>query len=131
MTHLQALAGQRYRVVDDGTADPCREERPWCQEIRGRYGAIYPYARDGRLAVRIEAPRIAARAEAWGYPAIQRGEAELVLVFPARDLDRVAALIRAQRRRRLSPEQRASLLKRLGRADSKPVSVPEEATSRP
>lgn len=107
VTNLKQLCGGRYKIVDDGTHDGNRAERMWCQEIQGRYGAIYPHGWDGSLAVRVDRPRAVRKVRALGYPVASDGEAEVVFVFPPSDIDRVARLIRARRRRRLSPEQRA------------------------
>lgn len=83
MIDLRELFGERYRVVDDGTDDCDRSERLGCQEIRGKHGAIYPYGRNGSLAVRVESSRISARIESLGLKVIQRGDFETVFLFAA------------------------------------------------
>lgn len=129
-TNLKTLYGDRYKVQDDGTDDADRAERIWCQEIPGRYGAIYPHGQDGTLAVRVDSPRVAAKFQPLGLRAVQSGDRETVFVFETKLLDQVAALIHARRRRRLSPEQRArqaavltEARKRLARPYSKPISA--------
>lgn len=116
--NLAKLCGDRYRVVDDGTEDPCREERPWCMEIRGKYGAIYPYGSTHfmpeLLAVRVDSPRIWIRDfDHLGLKVRQWGDFEKVFLFPVSMLDEIAGLIKAKRRRQVSPEQKAELLRRL------------------
>ncbi|MDX6768929.1 MAG: hypothetical protein SF051_05310 [Elusimicrobiota bacterium] len=107
MTNLKEQFGDRYKVRDDGTDDSDRKERPWCLEIPCRYGAIYPHSGDGRLAARADSARMSKRLEALGYPVVQRGDQELVCVFPPADLERVADVLQARRRRKLTAEQRA------------------------
>ena len=137
MINLRQFCGDRYRVVDDGTDDSDRSERIGCQEIRGKHGAIYPYGRNGSLAVRVESSRIAARVEALGLKVIQRGDFETVFLFESKQLKEIAAMIQAQKRRQLSPEEKAKLVARLKGSqkqveavDSKPALVPEGGSSR-
>lgn len=116
--NLAEFCGDRYKVVDDGTDDPCREERPWCMEIQGRYGAIYPYGsthfHPDLLAVRVDSPRIWMRDfDHLGLKVRQWGDDEKVFLFPVSMLDEIAGLIKARRRRQVSPEQKAELLRRL------------------
>lgn len=114
-TNLKSLCSDRYRVIDDGTDDSERSERVWCLEIPGRHGAIYPHGHGGSLAVRVDSARIAKRFQTLNLKVIQRGDDETVFIFDPRLLDRVAALIVAKRRRRLSPEARAKATERLRR----------------
>ena len=122
VTNLQENYGSKYKVVDDGTNDPCRAERVWCQEIRGKYGAIYPYGYDGSLAVRIEAKTKvknnarAKKLESEGFPVIQLGDCEIVFKFEPARFDYIAELIKARKRRHLSPEQRAKAMAALAKA---------------
>lgn len=112
MTDLRNLAGDRYRVRDDGTADLARGERAWCLEIPGKLGTIYPCGFNGDLAVWTALPRMARRLAGLGLRRLQAG-AESSYRFPVSQLDRVAAMIRAKRRRQLSPERRAEVSARL------------------
>lgn len=136
LINLKAEYGGRYQVVDDGTDDSDRSERIWCMEIRGKYGAIYPHGADGTLAVRVESARVARRFASLALRVAQRGDDEVVFVFTPALIDQVAALIRARRRRQVSPERRAQLAENLKRArervaqlDSKAVSACEEEGS--
>lgn len=122
VTNLQEKYGGKYKVVDDGTDDPCREGRVWCQEIRGKHGAIYPYGYDGSLAVRIEGKtRLSNNARAQGLeqeglPVIQRGEWEVIFKFDPERIHDMAELIGAKKRRHLTPEQRAKAMEGLAKA---------------
>jgi len=134
VTNLQEQFGDRYRVQDDGTEDPCREERVWCMEIRGKKGKIYPYGWDGSLAVFVNSRKMARVMGGLGYKRLQSGDSEFSFKFPLADIHQVARLIKAQKRRQLSLEQKAALVLRLkgsrdtgGQMDSKAVSSPEEA----
>lgn len=128
VTNLQKKYGNKYKVVDDGTNDPCRAERVWCQEIRGRHGAIYPYGHDGTLAVRNESrkenirtsPR-AKQLEREGLKVIQRGDWEIVFKFEPARIDYIADLIKAKKKRHLSPEQRAKAIEALAKAGKQPA----------
>lgn len=134
--NLKEQFGERFVVRDDGSDDSNRAERVWCMEIPGKFGTIYPCGLNGDLAVWTGSQRIAVRLRALGLKPLQGGPdaEECSFRFPTRQLETVAGIIQAKRRRRLSPEARQQLIERLkaGRsADSEPVSVPEEATSRP
>lgn len=136
LINLKSQYGDRYRVVDDGTDDRDRAERVWCMEIRGKYGAIYPHGADGTLAVRVESARVARRFTSLALKVAQRGDDEVVFVFTADLIDKVGALIRARRRRQVSPERRAQLAEglkrareRAGRPDSTVVSPCEREGS--
>ena len=86
----------RFRVQPDIEGFPV---------ISGRYGQIEWF--DGEdLAVYTNRPRLFARL--WTIPGVRRhqtGDAEICAVFPAEALRQVAAVIKARRRRTLSPEE--------------------------
>ena len=73
--------------------------------ISGRYGQIeWVDAED--LTVYTNRPRLFARL--WAIPGVRRhqtGDTEIRAVFPAEALRQVAAVIKARRRRTLSPEE--------------------------
>jgi hypothetical protein len=94
---LRALAKtHRFRVQPDVEGFPM---------IPGRYGQIEWF--DGRdLAVYTDRPRLCARL--WAIPGVRRhqtGDTEMRAVFPPEALKQVAGVIRARRRRTLTPEE--------------------------
>lgn len=110
MTDLRAFA-DRYVVRDDGSHDS-----PWSLEIPGRLGAIYPNGADGSLAVLALSTRTIRKLATLGLKVAQRGDTEASFLFDPCLLDKVAAIIKAKRRRKLSPEQRAAAVAVLARA---------------
>jgi len=128
--NLQEKYGSKYKVVDDGTDDPVREERIWGQEIPGKYGTIYPYGYDGSLSVRFDS-KTKAKTNAWakrlekeGFPVIQRGDWEIVFKFNPAQIDYIAELIQAKKRRYLNPEQKTMALAALAKAKRHPPKPP-------
>ena len=110
MTDLKAFAS-RYIVRDDGSNDA-----PWSLEIPGNGGTIYPHGAGGSLAVLAHSTGSIRRLAALGLKVAQRGDSEAVFIFDPRQLEEVAALIQAKRRRQLSPEHRAAAVAALARA---------------
>lgn len=94
---LRALAKpHRFRVQLDVEGFPV---------ISGRYGQIEWF--DGEsLAVYTTRPRLFEKL--WAIPGVRRhqtGDAEMRAVFPPEALEQVAAVVKARRRRTLSPEE--------------------------
>lgn len=121
VTNLRNTFGAVYKVTDDGTGDSPRSDSTWCQEIRGRYGIIYPYGYDGSLAVRFDS-KTKSKINAWamrltreGFKIVQRGDWEIVFRFALSKIDYMATLIKARKRRHLTPEERAKALAALAR----------------
>ena len=110
MTDLRAFSS-RYVTRDDGSHDP-----PWSLEIPGKLGAIYPHGASGSLAVLTQSSRAIRKLVALGLKVVQRGDTEAAFMFDPRQIDQVAAIIQAKRRRRLSPEHRAAAVAALARA---------------
>ena len=110
MTDLREFAS-RYIVRDDGSQDA-----PWSLEISGRLGTIYPRSEDGTLAVLATSAHAIRKLTEAGLKVLQRGDGEAVLIFAPKDLDRVAAMIRAKKRRQLNLEHRAKAVAALARA---------------
>ena len=129
VTNLKQKYGSKYKVVYDGTDDSCRAELVWCHEIRGRHGIIYPYGHNGSLAVRIEAKTkiknnaVARRLESEGFPVIQRGDWAINFEFMPEQIDYIAGLIKAKKRRRLSPEQKVQAMAALAKVGKRPAKV--------
>lgn len=95
--HIRALAQpHRFRVEFDGEGFPM---------IPGRYGRIEWF--DGNdLAVYTDRPRLFARL--WAIPGVRRhqtGDTEMRAVFAPEALQQVARVIKARRRRALSPDE--------------------------
>jgi hypothetical protein len=90
------MAPYRLRVVIDAEGFPV---------IPGRYGQVEWF--DGvDLAVYTDRPRLFARL--WAIPGVTRhqtGDTEMRAVFPPECLQRVAQIIKARRRRTLSPDE--------------------------
>src|SRR5713226_8998014 len=84
-----------YRVLADAEGFPV---------VPGKYGCIEWF--DGRdLAVYSNHPRLFTRL--WAIPGVRRhqtGDQEMRAVFPPEAIERVAAVIRARKRRVLKPE---------------------------
>lgn len=122
VVNLSERYGKVYKVRDDGTEDSCRENRIWCQEIRGKYGVIYPFSNVGQLAVRVVSKTriknslVAARLIKEGYKCVQQGDWEQVFVFEQAKFTSVATLIQAKKRKRLSPENKAKAIAALAKA---------------
>ena len=94
---LRALTTQpRFRVVIDEEGFPY---------IPGRYGRVEWF--DGRdLAVSSDRPRVFVKL--WAIPGVRRyqtGDTEMRALFPLEALEQVAGVIKARRRRALSPEE--------------------------
>ena len=93
---LRVLAERhRFRVQADAEGWPI---------IPGRYGQI-EWRNDRELAVYTDRPRVFQKL--WAIPSMKRhqpGEREMRAVFPPQALHQVAAVIKARRKRTLSPE---------------------------
>jgi hypothetical protein len=119
MIDLKDRAGDRYRITLDPSAalDPSHEERPWFYRVPGRKGTetfnfigvhganelFITSNRSGLFRRLIAIPGSSIR---------QQGQSEISVVFAPEHLDLAAAIIQAQRRRRLSPEARAAWVAR-------------------
>lgn len=103
---LKALAGDRYRLALDPSADAePRSERAWFVRIPCKRGFISPHG-PGLLAG-YGSGRVVARLLAIpGARVHQRGDQEVRVLFGPESLDAVADVLGARRRRRLSPDAR-------------------------
>ncbi|MBN2025122.1 MAG: hypothetical protein JW809_20260 [Pirellulales bacterium] len=117
---LKARFGRRYRLGRDESygaerGPGGRARDPWTLMIPCRFGHLYPFDAD-LLAASVDGfPRVAGRLRALACCRVwQDGDrGELTVVFHVNDLAEVARIVRPRRRRRLSPEQRATLTRRL------------------
>jgi hypothetical protein len=110
MIDLHALAADHYRITLDESyeaSDRTRDDRLWCYRIPCKLGHVYvhgPATLGAWTGRRMVVSRLAAVP---GVRVRQRGDSEITVVFPADRLDEVAAILKARRRRRLSPEHKA------------------------
>jgi hypothetical protein len=118
MINLRQLAGDRFRVALDPSAerDDTRAERPWYQRAPGRYGFIGVHGPDTLMAY-CHAPRLFPKLVAIPDSRVrQRGDHEIAVAFAPEHLERVADILHACRRRRLSPQERERRKAQAGKA---------------
>jgi len=120
--NLRERYGDVYRITHDESYHHERTEfrsieEPWLQVIPGRYASIYPHG--GELLAVSTHERTSGRVnqslrrKLLAIPGVepqQDGGDGIDATFPVEAFDAVAELVKARRRRRLSPEQRAKLL---------------------
>jgi hypothetical protein len=112
---LKRSFGHEYRITTDPSAemDPRRSERAWYYRIPARYGWIGVAGPETLLAY-CSAPRVIPRLlEIPGIVVRQRGDSEVAAAFGVSQLDDVARVLKAKRRRRMSPEARELATARL------------------
>ena len=112
--------GKDYQITFDPACARRRVPRrclgPWLMQLPcgGRGVTIYPFGGD-RLAVEVDGrPGLAKKLT--GTPDVepwQDGDREKTFLFPVGRFSEVAAVVKPHRRRRLSPEWRAELARRL------------------
>jgi hypothetical protein len=106
--------GDRYKIAFDEAYNPRHLPKdrldPWMMVIPCRGGVIYPYGRD-LLAVEVDGHPGAAKALAAtpGVRLYQDGDREQTFLFPIDLFERVAAIVRPRKRRRLTESHRAAL----------------------
>ena len=115
--NLAARFGRDYKVGHDPAARTRRQKRdPWMLQLpcRGKGVTIYPHGGDW-LAVEVDGrPGLAKQLAAIpGVELWQNGDGEKTFLFPVGRFSEVAAVVQPHRRRRLSPERRAELARRL------------------
>ena len=110
--NLHELYGNKYRIVDDGTNSRVPEERVSCQEIPGKYGAVYFYG-SGKLAARLESIKIATKYEQIVERCIQNGDDERTFVFSPDKFEQVAIMLKSRKKKVLSEEAIKGLKARL------------------
>jgi hypothetical protein len=118
---LKALAiANGFKTTMDGTAaiEPSREERRWLIQIPGKMGFVSVHG-ENTLAVWSKSFQTIKRlAELPGLKLHQRGKQEARFLFGPESLRTVAEIIRARKRRQVTPEQRQELTERLKRGIS-------------
>ena len=106
--NLQEQFGANYIVVRDEYYGDEKEDKLMQLRINGKGRQhIYPDYGKGLLGVWVEGRKNIAQCKAWGFVSDQICETEVTFGFPLDSFHKVARLIKAQRRRKLSPEQRA------------------------
>jgi hypothetical protein len=118
MLDIRALYGKTYRLkMDESASIPGQTaaDRLWLQQIRCRYGHIYPHSVD-TLGAYTDRRLIIGRLIAIpGVTLHQLGDSECSVIFDPAHLPQVAELLRAYKRRRLSPEKQTEGADRLRR----------------
>ena len=115
--NLAARFGRDFKVTHDPAARTRRQKRdPWLMQLpcRGKGVTVYPFGGD-RLAVEVDGrPGLVKKLVAIpGVELRQDGDGEKTVLFPVGRFCEVAAVVQPHRRRRLSPERRAELARRL------------------
>ena len=110
---LAARFGDRFRLTweADGVtkSEWTREDWPWLQRIRCRYGEVYPYG--GELLQAMTArPRLGTRLRALPFVLHARGDIETVVQFHVDHLNAVLAILKPYRRRQISAAEKARLI---------------------
>lgn len=102
-----------YRLRWDESHVPGQDFDPWLLEIPCKYGRIYAYG-GNELCAYTDRPRLLARLKAIpGARVHQEGDFELVVRFHVEDWEPYFHLLRAKRKRTLSPGVRLALQKAL------------------
>lgn len=104
--NLKERYGKQYKVMDDGTDDTDRIERIWCMTIPGKHGIIYLYGLDGSLAVTLNSKKLARKIRDLGLRSVQWGDKESTFVFTPDLMETICSIIKAKKRRHLTPEQK-------------------------
>jgi hypothetical protein len=90
-----------------------REDIAWLRRISGKYGQIFPWS-ETRLAAYVEGTQKSKQAERLAFVTVEQGGGskcpEVVVSFSPEHLDKMAKVVRARRRRRLSAEHRKKLV---------------------
>ncbi len=109
MIDLKSVAGDRYRIIVDPSAefDTDRVSKLWFLRIPCRYGFVSVHGTDTLAAWTGSRKMIARLIEVPGVRVHQRGDAEARVLFHLKQFEVVADLLQARRRRHLSPKARS------------------------
>ncbi len=114
MIDLKAEYGRDYRITLDESAsipEQEREEKLWYYRIPGRLSHSHIGVwNENTLSVYAEGPLVKKIAAYPGLKVVQRGDREIQATFPPEMLNEIASLIKAKKRKKLSPEQRERLI---------------------
>ena len=112
------LDQKRYRIfMDESYAvekdSEARAEKWRYYELRGQHGSIWSYSKDelALLVTSITVSNRLKRAKEWRVR--QSGDFETVFLIPNAELELGASLIKARKRRIVTPEQAAKMSERL------------------
>ena len=114
--NLKELFGDRFKLdVDEGfyaeRPEFRRDEEVWLTHILCQHGHIGVWGDDLLVACTNSAGSVAKRLAALSFTTVvQDGSDGLNATFPVEHFDKVAAIIKPRKRRRLSEEQRARLV---------------------
>lgn len=119
MFDLKEQYGKKYRIymdeawhIETAESNPSKvKDKPWYYEIQGKYGAVYLYG-ENKLAVRITGNRIKSKIKT-EYGSLLRlyieAENESIFLFNPENLEIVAGLIKARRKKQISERERLRL----------------------
>jgi hypothetical protein len=119
--NLRERFGRQYRVEYEESYSAqygphARIDDPWLQIVPCQHGRVYPHG--GNMltaATNGRGPIIKKLLAVPGAKMWQDGDDGANILFPVEQFEDVAKLMRARRRRRLSPEQRAKAVERLAK----------------
>ena len=113
--NLKDRFGGRYRVVYEESyfaehGQTARADDPWLQVLLCQHGHIYPHGGELLAAATDKRGGIAKKLAALDCTTVvQDGSDGANVVFPVEHFDEVARIMKARKRRRLSPEHRRKL----------------------
>jgi hypothetical protein len=109
LVDLASRHGYRLALDESAELDRDQESRAWYRRIPAKYGFIAPHSSTEPSAF-CSARRLFARLEAIpGVRPHQVGDKEASFIFPPDQLDAVAEVLKAKRKRRVSDAERARL----------------------
>jgi len=131
--NLREQFGSQCRVVYEESyhadrGDRARTEDPQLMVLLCRYGHLYPW-QGTRLAASVDGhPNVANQLRRLRCCRIhQDGDfGELTVIFDVADFAQAAQIMRPRRRRQISPEQRAELIRRLPGGRNVPLESPTQ-----
>jgi hypothetical protein len=113
MLNLKAVAGMDYKITLDESVlmDKVRENRVFYYRIPCKYGFINVH-NDTQLAAYTNSGRIAIKLMTLENIIKQRGDKEVRVLFTIDRLREVCNLLKARKKRKMSPENREKVIER-------------------
>jgi hypothetical protein len=133
MIDLKREYGDRYKITTDPSLEPgtSRSERAWYYRIPATYGWI-GVCGETTLLAHCNAGRVIPKLLAIeGVTPRQVGDGEVNAAFDVERFDQVARILKAHRRRRMSPEAREAAAARLAGRRKIPASERAHAAPSP